>query len=251
LTGWIEVPVQIGNGYDRGFWGYKDDTISGIMAGAITGVWYAAGRTLSGVVDIVGCWAADPKGKKNIGIPTEAEYAWEQGERYEFSNPSFLKATLTPMGNKFIRGFQNTVGGVFEVPGQIGKGFKNRAADGGFGKGLWYFISREIDGAYELAGFAMPAPKDYVGVEFDEEKPWDAMCAACPAKAKAAPAEAVAKPKKDLWKVDAKLDLRGIRKEGAAPAPAAKPKKDLWKTDARLDFGGIKKEKAAPKQQEK
>ncbi|GAI67572.1 unnamed protein product, partial [marine sediment metagenome] len=41
---------------------------------------------------------------KNIGIPLDAEYAWEEGEPYDILNPSFTEGTLAPVTNKLFRG---------------------------------------------------------------------------------------------------------------------------------------------------
>jgi len=266
LTGWMEIPIQMGAGSERGFMGSTKPsaTIPGMLAGAARGTWLAVGRTVSGAFDMIGCWAADPKGKENVGMPVETPYVWEEGSPYKFESPTFSKGTLNPIGHKFSRGFQNVAGGVCEIPLQMSKGIKEKAKDGGFSKGMWYFLSREVGGAYEMASCLFPAPTDYVGMEFNEEKPWGTAAIPWPKKEawktdakidfkgikKEGAAPAAEKPKKDLWKTDTKFSLKGFKKEGASPA-AEKPKKDLWKVDAKIDFKGIKKEGAAPKQQEK
>jgi putative exosortase-associated protein (TIGR04073 family) len=242
LTGWVELISQTKKGYENGFLGYVDDKISGILSGMIAGVWYATGRTLSGAVDLAGFWAADPKDNEEIGIPLDAEYAWQEGEPYDFTDPNFAAATISPMGNKLTRGAQNALCGIAELPGQIAKGCKNRAPDAGISKGLWYFCSREIDGIGDLVGFAMPGPKDTKGVVFDEEYPWGALKESVGCKA-AAKAEGVSKEKakgKNLWKLNCKLNFKGTPREKAKG-------KDLWKLNCKLNFKGTPKKKAPPK----
>ena len=42
---------------------------------------WGVGRTMSGAGDVVGFWAADPKSNDGVGIPLNAEYAWEEFNR--------------------------------------------------------------------------------------------------------------------------------------------------------------------------
>lgn len=170
FTGWMEIPVQISKGYKKPCHG----GFGGAFVGIFTGVWHATGRTFSGFYDMAGFWAADPESNEGVGIPLDAEYAWEGGEHYSLTCPSFAKATVTPIGNKMARGFGNAAFGILEVPGQFMKGWRTKACDAGIVKGLWYWFSREMDGVYDIATSVLPNPKDTMGMKFDEKWPWTA-----------------------------------------------------------------------------
>jgi putative exosortase-associated protein (TIGR04073 family) len=173
LTGWVEIPMQISKGYE------KDSFIGGFV-GIFTGVWHAAGRTISGAFELAGFWSADLESNDGMGVSLDAEYAWEKGEKASLTDPSVEKATLNPMGMKLMRGIGNTVCGVAELPGQILKAVHTPATeikipDAGIVKGLWYMVSREIVGAGDLATFYMPGPVDTKAMKFDEKWPWSAL----------------------------------------------------------------------------
>jgi putative exosortase-associated protein (TIGR04073 family) len=168
FTGWIEIPAQISKGYKR-------QCLYGATVGILTGVWYAAGRTLAGFYDMAGFWAADPCSNEGVGIPLDAEYAWEEGCHYDLIHPKYGKATIEPFGKKLGRGVGNAAFGLLDVPGQMMKAMKCNAFDLGIGKALWYFASREFDGLYEIASSPFPNPCDTAGVKFDEEWPWQAV----------------------------------------------------------------------------
>ena len=161
-TGWWEIPAQIGKGYNSG-------KFPGAFMGIFTGIWHATGRTLSGACDMAGFWTADPKDNDNVGIPLDDEYSWKEGVSYDM-----CKSGIAPIGNKLGRGLGNALFGLCEIPGQVAKGFKNHAADGGIGKGIWYALSREMDGVCDLATFLFPNPKDTKALPFDEEWAWTA-----------------------------------------------------------------------------
>lgn len=175
LTGWIEIPHQIYKGYNQGFRGEGENKLGGVVTGAVEGACAAAGRTISGVVDLVGFWALSPASNEGIGIPLEAEGVLDEGEIYDLTSPSIEEATITPVAEKVKRGLANTLFGIAEIPGQMSKGMKEGALDGGFIKGLWYFLSREISGAYDLVTICFPTPRDAVGNNFDEEWPWTTL----------------------------------------------------------------------------
>ncbi|MCX5680487.1 MAG: exosortase system-associated protein, TIGR04073 family [Candidatus Omnitrophica bacterium] len=168
VTGWVEIPTQI-------YYGYKSENFGGAFVGIFSGIWHGIGRTVSGAGDVVGFWAADPKSNDGVGIPLNAEYAWEEGTKYDLMKPSFGEATLTPMGNKLGRGLGNSLLGFVELPGQVLKGLKLHAPDLGVVKGLWYWYSRQIDGAVDVASFLFPNPKDTKALAFDEKWPWSAL----------------------------------------------------------------------------
>lgn len=175
FTGWVEIPAQTFKGYESGLNGDGKNKIGGAVVGIFTGVWHGAGRTISGMGDLAGFWAADPESNEGVGVPLDGKYAWEEGTPYNLSDPNFTEATLKPIGSKFVRGVANGVLGFAEVPGQIVKGAKEGAPDLGIIKGLWYWFSREVDGAYDIITCLLPNPKDTEALKFDEKWPWSAL----------------------------------------------------------------------------
>ena len=175
FTGWVEFPAQIIKGYNEGFMGKGDNKILGAVTGIFSGIGHAAGRTISGVIDLVTFWAANPEDNENIGIPLDGEYVWEEGKPYNLFEPSFSDATMIPIGNKFLRGAGNALFGFVELPGQILKGIGEGAPDLGIIKGLWFWYSREVNGLADIATLLLPSPRDQKGVAFDEEWPWGAL----------------------------------------------------------------------------
>ena len=175
LTGWVELPAQIIKGYNEGFMGDEDNKVIGVVAGVFDGIGHSAGRTLSGVCDIVGFWAASPESNEGVGLPLDAEYAWEEGTPYDIFDPDLMEGAVQPIGKKLVRGLANGLLGIAEVPGQIIKGISEGAMDLGIVKGLWYFYSREVAGLTDIATVILPNPADTKGLAFDEEYPWDAL----------------------------------------------------------------------------
>ncbi len=173
FTGIIEIPAQITKGYNEGFMGDKENKLLGLTCGILEGFWHATGRTLSGITDIAGFWAVNPGDNKDVGIPLDAEYPWEEGRSYEYFSPSFTDAAIAPTVNKFLRGAGNTLFGFMEVPNQIGKGISLKPAKSGVLKGLWYWASREVSGVSDLVTAIFPNPEDTAGAAFDEKWPWD------------------------------------------------------------------------------
>lgn len=175
FTGWIEFPVQIMKGYDRGLDGEGNSQFVGAIAGIFTGLGHSAGRTLSGMGDVATFWAADPESNEGVGLPLDAEYAWEEGEGHDIFDPNFTEGAIKPVGNKLLRGLGNSIFGVVEIPGQIVKGIKEGAPDLGIIKGLWYWGSRQAEGAWDLATFILPNPKDTKALAYDEKWAWSAL----------------------------------------------------------------------------
>jgi len=175
FTGWVEIPAQIAKGYKYGWMGKKNDGVIGAFGGILAGIGSAAGRTISGMGELAGFWAADPASNEGMGIPLDAEYAWEEGTPYDMVDPNFEEATFKPILTKLGRGIGNALFGVAEVPGQIMKGVENKAWDLGIGKGIWYALSRTVDGVWDICTFCLPGPKDTKGMAFDEKWPWTAM----------------------------------------------------------------------------
>jgi len=175
LTGWVELPMQTYKGLQGNLPGCEDNPVLGTVCGLFKGIGHAIGRTAWGGVELVGFWAANPADNVGIGIPLDAQYAWEEGEPYDCFDPDFQEATLMPMGQKLFRGLGNGILGFVELPGQIAKGISEKAPDLGIIKGLWYWYSREVYGIGDLVSVIFPISEDNPGVAFDEEYPWDAL----------------------------------------------------------------------------
>ncbi len=171
FTGWIEIPAQIVKGYNTS----TGDKLAGATIGIFKGVWHGVGRTISGVGEMASFWAADPDTNEGVGVPLDADYAWQTGVPYDMAKPSVTEATFYPIGNKLMRGAGNALLGFCEFPGQIAKGTKLKSWDIGIIKGLWYWFSREVDGIYDIMSFPLPNPRDTMGLAFDEKWPWDAL----------------------------------------------------------------------------
>ena len=72
-------------------------------------------------MELFGFWSANPADNDGVGVPLDAQYAWEEGVQYDLFDPS-LKEGVKPMGRKLLRGLGNTFLGIAELPGQILKG---------------------------------------------------------------------------------------------------------------------------------
>lgn len=211
LTGWWEIPAQICKGCSGGC-GPCGSGCFGAIGGLFKGMWFAVGRTLSGAGDLVGFWAADPCDNCGIGYALESEYSWNDcpvGTCPQCNQPKPCSCNpcspcgadlgcLEPAGAKLMRGLGNGLFGIAELPGQICRGVKNGACDLGIIKGLWYALSRTIDGAVDVASFLFPNPTDTKGLKFDDKWPWNAMsdcniCNPCAAPC-ASPCNTCAKP---------------------------------------------------------
>ena len=171
-TGIAELPVQIHKGIvnNEGL-----GKVVGGFCGIFRGIWQMTGRIASGAYDITTFWAADPKDNNGVGVPLDAEYAWEDGQQY-----NIVKDGLNPVGEKAMRGFADLLLGVTEVPGQISRGMAEGNPVVGFVKGFWYFLSREATGIEKFATFFLPNPVDTKGCNFNQEWPWSAMADMAP-----------------------------------------------------------------------
>lgn len=177
LTGPVELPAQIIKGATSGFEPMGDNLLSKMVGGffgVFRGVAHAAGRMASGALELGGFWTADRADQEDVGLRYDAENSWEEGDPQNLRNPT-LPEGLKPAGRKLAQGAADTFLGIFELPGQAIKG----AGDGhpilGFGKGLWSWASREINGIGNLATFLLPNHQDNLGAEFDTEEPWDVL----------------------------------------------------------------------------
>jgi putative exosortase-associated protein (TIGR04073 family) len=179
VTGVVELPVQTIKGYKSGVGFIKNETGSktvGTVLGFFRGIGHAAGRTAHGVVDVVGFWAANPESNDGVGIPLDAEYAWEEGTRYSIMKPT-LKEGLMPYPRKLVRGLGDSFLGILELPGQVLKGVRDDGVAGlpmGLVKGVWFSSSRVVSGA-DAVLFLAPNPEDQLGYVFEQAWPWESL----------------------------------------------------------------------------
>ena len=174
FTGIVEVPMQVYKGYDKGFEFIKNETGSKIVGGILglfRGFGHAAGRMSWGALELFGFWSVNPEDNQGVGIPLDAEYAWEIGEQYSIFEPS-LGEGIRPIGRKLTRGLANTFIGIAELPGQTLRGKSQGNLWLGLGRGMWYWFSREVYGIGNLFTCIVPNPKDNPGYAFDGEWPW-------------------------------------------------------------------------------
>jgi len=177
VTGIIELPMQIHKGYRKGFKPIKNEVGSkavGTILGVLRGFGHAAGRIGWGAMELVGFWSANPADNDGVGIPLDAQYAWEEGTQYDLFHPSFGEG-VKPIGRKLVRGVANTVLGIAELPGQILKGKKEGLPGEGILRGIWFWLSREVYGIGSIYTALVPNHPDNPGYAFNGEWPWSTL----------------------------------------------------------------------------
>ncbi|MEE8359934.1 MAG: exosortase system-associated protein, TIGR04073 family [Candidatus Omnitrophota bacterium] len=175
FTGWIEFPAQIVKGYREGLTGDGQKKTFGAVVGIFKGISHSFGRTSSGISEILTFWAANPDDNEGVGIPLDADHAWQRGVPHDYLYPTFTEGTFEPMGKKFMRGLGNVFLGGVEIPGQMLKETQKGALDLGFIKGMWYWFSRTAEGFSDMFTAFSPNHVDEKGIAFEEEWPWDAL----------------------------------------------------------------------------
>jgi len=176
LTGWLEVPMQVYKGYDKGLDQLQREgpsKVVGAFVGLFRGVLHAAGRTLSGAFELATFWAANPADNQSVGIPLDSKYSWETGEQYSICKPA-LPEGCQPIANKFIYGMTDILTGIVEVPGQISKDaeVKDSNVFVGFLRGMWFWLSREVNGVANVSTFLLPNPKETQGYSYNSKWSW-------------------------------------------------------------------------------
>ncbi len=177
VTGVVEIPMQVYKGYHFGFKPIENDFGSktvGAVLGIFRGLGHAAGRMSWGVLELVGFWSANAVDNKGVGVPLDAQLAWEMGEQYSIFEPS-LEEGVKPIGQKLVLGLANSFLGILEVPGQVKQGVDQGNVFIGAGRGLWFWWSREIYGFESLATFLVPNPEDNPGYAYDGQWPWSVL----------------------------------------------------------------------------
>lgn len=177
VTGIVEFPVQIYKGYNNGFEPIESSfwsKIAGTVLGIFRGCSHAAGRISWGGLELFGFWSASPIDNEGVGIPFDAEYAWEEGDQYSIFEPN-LKEGLMPIGRKLVRGIGNSVVAIAEVPCQTVEGGFQGSSLKGFGKGLWFWLSRQVYGFGEVVTCIVPNPQDNPGYLLNGQWPWSIL----------------------------------------------------------------------------
>ena len=171
-TGWMEIPVRIKHGYDKGYSKEKnrvrpaESRMAGTVGGLFEGTAAAVGRTFTGVYQLTGFWAANHQTNEGSGHHLGKEYAWQQAAPPEPVPPADRVEAKTK------RAFNDVTMGIAEVPVQTDKTWTvDRKADPGFGKGVWFATSRIYGGVFDLVGFALPGYKKTYGYGYDSEHP--------------------------------------------------------------------------------
>jgi len=180
VTGIVEVPAQIIKGFNNGCPHIENELGSktvGTVVGIFRGVSHAGGRMSWGALELLGFWAASPASNIGVGIPLDAEHAWEEGTQYDLFDPSFGEAAVTPVSKKLVDGVVNGVFGVAEFPGQILLGADEGNALYGVVKGLWYWASREAYGITNIYSCLVPNPEDNLGAHLPDDRPWTELAA--------------------------------------------------------------------------
>lgn len=178
VTGIVEWPVQTYKGYKNGV-GFIENEVGSKTVGTLMGLFlrgpgHAAGRMASGGKDLFGCWTANRPDNAGIGVPLDAEYAWEMGEQYSIFKPT-LKEGVMPIPRKLVHGLANGFAGIAELPGQIVQGAHEGKTARGVVDGFWFFLSRNYNGFADIFLCVVPNPEETVGYPWDEEWPWDAL----------------------------------------------------------------------------
>jgi putative exosortase-associated protein (TIGR04073 family) len=172
FTGPVEFPMQIKKGFVNNQ-GIPKKIIGG-FSGIFRGVFYTLGRSFHGVQDIVTALLPNHESNVDIGIPLDAEYAWQNGMQY-----NVVRDGVGPIDKKLERGFYDITMFYVDACGQNMKGIHEKKIVKGFGKSFVSSLSRVVSGAFDLAGVLLPNPVTQEGVSFDEENPWESTVNSC------------------------------------------------------------------------
>ncbi|MBN2120435.1 MAG: hypothetical protein JW734_05215 [Candidatus Omnitrophica bacterium] len=170
LTGWMEVPFQVAKGYRDGMREDGSLKILGGIFGIARGFIHAAGRTTTGVMQLATFLLPNPKDNKGVGVPLDAQYAWEKGEQYSIGQDG-----TAPIGRKAVRGLYNVGLGILDMPGQFIKGVKQDRPFVGFANSILFPAARITSGIFDLGTVLLPNSPDGFGYPLEEKYPWDAL----------------------------------------------------------------------------
>lgn len=168
LTGVLEIPFQMKNGWQDGLDGQGSKRIVACLFGSVRGAYHGLGRTANGLIQLFTFALPNPKNNDGIGVNLDGRYVWDRGKQYSIVNNG-----LRPMGRKVTRGVINGVYGLLDGPGQIIKGIKQGNPFLGLAKAIPYGFSRAAYGAYEIITCALPNNVETFGYAYSEKQPWD------------------------------------------------------------------------------
>lgn len=177
FTGIIELPMQICKGYQNGFGPIENEAGSktvGTVLGFFRGLGHSAGRITWGATELIGFWSANPESNEGVGVPFDAEFAWEQGEQYSIFEPSLAEG-IKPIGRKLGHGLVNGLLGLAEIPGQIKLGAQEGNVLKGVVRGFWFALSRQVYGIGNVYSALVPNAPDNPGYAFNRQWPWEAL----------------------------------------------------------------------------
>ncbi len=166
-TCWIELPMQVCKGYDRGINAVESPALSrsvGAVVGIFRGVSHGAGRAGVGIYQLGGFWTASPHDNHGIGTHFDGEYSYQRGEDEGLS----LDGTVDAMVAKAERGIFNIVACPAAIPNEIhGTGNPSNSLI----RGGWFTVSRLWSGIYELGTFVLPNERYTYGHSFGDHTP--------------------------------------------------------------------------------
>ena len=168
-TCWIELPMQVCKGYDRGIKAVENPALSrsvGTVVGVFRGVSHGAGRAGVGIYQLCGFWTASPHDNHGIGTRFDGEYSYERGE----DEGQSLDDKVNAMGAKAERGIFNIVGCPAAVPNEI---HRTGSPSNSLIRGCWFTISRLWSGIYEFGTFLLPNERYTYGHSFGDHKAFD------------------------------------------------------------------------------
>ena len=192
--GWMEFPMQIVKGYDRGIYLRKDSPAiaktAGFFWGAGRGVTFLIGRMYLGAYQLVGFWSANPDDNYGIGIPFDGEYPLDEGLLHDVP----LKSIHRPMIRKLKRGLSHFGRAAvllsqnfpvlsdidfeipihipftlqyYDIPVRLPYSRSEQLLDPNPLQTLWFIPSRMAVGVYETLGFLLPSSVETEGYSFD------------------------------------------------------------------------------------
>ncbi|HLF18813.1 MAG TPA: hypothetical protein VI749_07980 [Candidatus Omnitrophota bacterium] len=174
VTGPIEFPAQIIKGFQKGVEPIENQFFSktiGTILGIFRGISHGVGRMSWGFLELAGFWTANPDDNDGVGVPLDAEYAWEEGVQYSIFDPS-LEEGIKPIGRKLGRGLGNGLFAIAELPGQTIRGASEGNVFKGVIRGFWFGASRMAYGFTGVTTALVPNPPDNPGYAFNGEWPW-------------------------------------------------------------------------------
>ena len=122
----------------------------------------------TGGKNLFGFWTANRPNNEDIGIPLDAYYAWETGNRHSLFKPT-LKEGLMPIPRKLGHGFVNGFLGILEFPGQIVQGSRQGEIPLGVVEGVWFWWSRSYNGFSDALLCLLPNPETTTGYPWGEK----------------------------------------------------------------------------------